>query len=425
MGYDFVKESSASRLSDTAVSSASAECPMIEATKPNVQTNSASPSSQHAGESRFDPVTGNWTLFAPHRSERPDEFVESRERIRNEVECPFCPGNETTTPPAVWIGQSDSDIPITDKLQQASTLLPQENASQEAASQEAWAVRVVPNKFPAVTSVKESSSKSCTVPERTTAKSASQSGLFQRRPIAGGHEVIIESRNHVQSITDLDVAEAALVFKAYRDRLLYWRDVPGIAYISIFKNVGSKAGASLRHTHSQLIATDRMPPMVSAAAERMSNYRLTQGSCLHCDLVRAELKAKERIIWRDDDLVAFCPFSSHLPFLVRITTMEHQSCYADLSDSIIESVSRLVRRVVSWIEQLHPGTAYNFCLHTRPPACNDPSDAYHWGIEIFPRITQIAGFEFSSHCMINPILPEDAATKLRGCALAEDPRLIL
>jgi UDPglucose--hexose-1-phosphate uridylyltransferase len=420
MGYDFGSESRASRLSDTAVSSASAECPMIEATKPKVQTNSASPSSHHAGESRFDPVTGNWTLFAPHRSERPDEFVESRERIRNAVECPFCPGNETTTPPAVWIGQSENDLPISDRLEQTSALLPHENASQED-----WAVRVVPNKFPAVTSVKESNSKLGAVPERTTAKSASDSDLFQSRPIAGGHEVIIESRNHVQSITDLDVAEAALVFKAYRDRLLYWRDVPGIAYISIFKNVGSKAGASLRHTHSQLIATDRMPPMVSAAAERMSNYRLTQGSCLHCDLVRAELKAKERIIWRDDDLVAFCPFSSHLPFLVRITTLEHQSCYADLRDPIIESVSRLVRRVVSWIEQLRPGTAYNFCLHTRPPACNDPSDAYHWGIEIFPRMTQIAGFEFSSHCMINPILPEDAATKLRGCALAEDPRLIL
>jgi len=393
---------------------------MIEATKPDVQTNRTKPSSTHTGESRFDPVTGNWTLFAPHRAERPDEFVESRERVRNEVECPFCPGNETATPAAVWSGQSDNDIPGTDKLEQDNTLLPQENASQES-----WAVRVVPNKFPAVAKVKESGSQASTAPERTTTKSASESGLFQRRPIAGGHEVIIESRNHVQSITDLDVAEAALVFKAYRDRLLHWRKVPGIAYMSIFKNVGSKAGASLRHTHSQLIATDRIPPMVSAGAERMSNYRLTQGSCLHCDLVRAELKAKTRVVWRDDALVAFCPFSSHLPFLVRITTLEHQSCYEDLSEPTIESVSRLVRRVVSWIEKVLPGTAYNFCLHTRPPGCNDPSDAYHWGIEIFPRITQVAGFEFSSHCMINPVLPEDAANKLRGLALAEDPRLIL
>ena len=388
---------------------------MIEAANPSAQPASGSHPSQEAGESRFDPITGNWTLFAPHRSDRPDEFVESRERIRKKVECPFCPGNETTTPPAVWIGQAENDESFSDQ-------------QQETTPQDAWAVRVVPNKFPAVMHAQNLSDPSCTAPEREqnkTVKSVSESNLFQRRPIAGGHEVIIESRNHVQSITDLDVAEAALVFKAYRDRMLYWRDVPGIAYMSTFKNVGGKAGASLRHAHSQLIATDRVPPMVSAAAARMSNHRLTQGSCLHCDLVRAELKAKERIIWRDDSLVAFCPFSSHLPLLVRITTLEHQPCYENLTDSVIESVSRLVRRVVSWIEKLRPGTAYNFCLHTRPPGCSDPSDAYHWGIEIFPRITQFAGFELSSHCMINPILPEDAATNLRNCALAEDPRLIL
>lgn len=396
---------------------------MIEAAKPNTQPTAASQPVGGAGESRFDPATGNWTLFAPYRSERPHEFVEPRERIRKQVECPFCPGNETTTPPAVWIGQPENDHQVVDEYQQRSEL-----ASQELALQEDWAVRVVPNKFAAVATVREESTTSCTAPERVNAnqvKSAPESPLFQRRSIAGGHEVIIESRNHVQSISELDVAETALVFKAYRDRLLHWRDVPGIAYLSTFKNVGSKAGASLRHTHSQLIATDRIPPLVSAAAERMSNYRITQGSCLHCDLMRAELRAKERIIWRDDTLVAFCPFSSHLPSLVRITTLEHQPCYEDLTDSDIESVSRLVRRVVSWIEKLFPRTAYNFCLHTRPPGCDDPSDAYHWAIEIFPRMTQIAGFEFSSHCMINPILPEDAATKLRGCALAEDPRLVL
>ena len=396
---------------------------MIKAAKATAQPTSISPPSQGAGESRFDPITGNWTIFAPHRSERPDEFVESRECIRQQVACPFCPGNELKTPPAVWIGHAEHTEPIAAERQEATEL-----SQPTTALKNEWSVRVVPNKFPAVASFVEQDSTHSTDPKRLPgnhANSKSEPTLFQRRPIAGGHEVIIESRNHVQSITELDVAEAALAFKAYRDRLRHWRDVPGIAYISTFKNVGSKAGASLRHSHSQIIATDRMPPMVATAAERMSNHLLTQGSCLHCDLIRAELKAKSRIIWRDDSLVAFCPFSSHLPFLVRITTLAHQPCYEDLPESNIESVSRLVRRVVSWIEKLFPDTAYNFCLHTRPPGCNDPADAYHWTIEIFPRITQVAGFEFSSHCMINPVLPEDAAAQLRSCALAEDPRLIL
>jgi UDPglucose--hexose-1-phosphate uridylyltransferase len=251
------------------------------------------------------------------------------------------------------------------------------------------------------------------------------SGLFQRGPIRGAHEVVIESRQHVQSLSDLDVAEISLVFQAFRDRLQYWRKMPGVSYLCTFKNVGGKAGASLRHTHSQLIATDKMPPAVSASIERMNRHRADSGCCLQCDLIRAEVKAKQRVVWRDDSLVAFCPFASHLPMLIRLTTLEHQACYEDLDEKSIESVSRTVSRIVSWLEKLRPGTAYNFCLHTRPPGINGSPDSYHWSIEIFPRMTQIAGFEWSSHCLINPVLPEVAASKYRACARAEDPRVIL
>jgi len=424
MGYYFGTQERASRVNDTVVGSKSAERPMIEAASPKPTEDLAGHPSCQPGESRFDPVTGTWTLFAPHRSQRPDEFVETRERVHSQLECPFCPGNESATPAAVWIGHCD-DVPILNPSGPQEERLPSDDQAQEN-----WTVRVVPNKFPAVSSERPQEEKIGGDKNRgavnaITEHTTPDSTLFQRRCVSGGHEVIIESRNHVQSLTELDVAEAALVFKAYRDRLLYWRDVPGIAYMSIFKNVGSRAGASLRHSHSQLIATDRVPPMVSTVAERLSNHHLTQGSCLGCDLVRAELKSQSRIIWRDGRVVAFCPFSSHLPFLVRVTTLEHQPCYEDLSDSDIESVSRLVRRVVSWIEKALPETAYNFCLHTRPPGCKDPADAYHWTIDIFPRITQMAGFEFGSQCMINPVLPEHAASRLRKFARAEDPRRVL
>ena len=248
---------------------------------------------------------------------------------------------------------------------------------------------------------------------------------FQSRPIRGGHEVIIESRQHVQSITELDLSEIQLVFKAYRDRILYWRDVPEIAYISVFKNVGRKAGASLRHTHSQLIATDRMPAAIATSLKRMSRHRAATGCCLQCDMVRAELKAKQRVVWRDDSLVAYCPFASPLPMAVRITSLEHQACYEDLDDATIEAVSRLVTRVISWLESLRPCCAYNYCLHTRPPGAADNPDSFHWSLDVFPRITQVAGFEWSSQCMINPVLPEVAATQYRRRALAEDPRRLL
>jgi UDPglucose--hexose-1-phosphate uridylyltransferase len=352
-------------------------------------------------ESRLDPLTGNWTIFSPQRTGRPDEFVDSDVRADSKLECPFCPGNEEATPDPVWSGRistEDSGFEISQPGQEIS------NAD--------WSVRVVPNKFPAVNEIETAS------PKRVDAN------LFQRSGIGGGHEVIIESRQHVESLTELDLAELSLVFLAYRDRLQYWRSMSGISYLSVFKNVGGRAGASLSHSHSQLIATNRLPAQIKDSIDLMSRHRAATGCCLMCDLVRGELKSKQRIIWADNALVAFCPFASHLPMQVRVTTQEHEDCFENLDNCQLESISRLVGRVVSWLEKLRPGTAYNYCLHTRPPAMDDTHESFHWWIDIFPRMTQVAGFEWSSQCMINPILPEDSASKLGACARAEDPRYL-
>ena len=399
---------------------------MLETAKPTTKTAQAGAVQQQSSESRLDPITGNWTVFAPHRGQRPEEFVHDKERIRKRVECPFCPGNEDTTPPPVWIGRASDEDSGLDVLsphaEPTRELDVADSESRVVQDDPSWTVRVVPNKFPAVGSAcGDSDGQKST----ESTGSARDSHLFESARLTGGHEVVIESRNHVQSFTDLDVPEAQLVFQAFRDRLQYWRQIPGIAYISTFKNVGGNAGASLRHTHSQIIATDQIPPAVAQSVDRMVRYRANRGCCLHCDLIRAELKAKQRIVWRDGSLVAYCPFASHLPMLIRITTLDHQPCFEDLQDDTLESVARLVGRVVAWLEKLRPGTAYNFCLHTRPPGAGDPPDAYHWSIEMFPRMTQVAGFEWSSNCMINPVLPEQAASRLRACALAEDPRVML
>lgn len=359
-------------------------------------------------ESRLDPFSGNWTIFAPDRTQRPEEFGHQEQVVADtQVSCPFCPGHESQTPRPVWIGRIAEDEASTEAVD-PSGLGPGDLESVE----ETWAVRVVPNKFPAVDS-------------RGSLPSPQSSKFFQREPICGGHEVIIESRNHVQSLTELDLSELCLVFHAMRDRLRHWRQDPKVAYMSIFKNVGGRAGASLRHSHSQMIATSKIPPAVRGSVDRMKRHRASTGCCLQCDLVRAELRAKQRIVWQDDSLVAYCPFASHLPMLIRLTSLQHEACFEDLCDATIESVSRIVRRFAAWIERLRPGAAYNVCLHTRPPGEADAAGAFHWWLEVFPRITQLAGFEWSSHCTINPMLPESAAADYRKCALAEDPRIQL
>ena len=346
-------------------------------------------------ESRRDPITGDWTIFAPYRDQRPEEFKVTDTVNSSQTTCPFCLGHEAETPDPVWVGQIDA-------AGSAKT-------SQQGSD---WSVRVVPNKYPAVS-------------PNTDSVTADRDGLFQRQPIGGGHEVIIESPNHIQSLTELDLSDVGLVFKAYQDRIRHWRGVPGIEYISVFKNVGGQAGASLRHSHSQLIAINRRPRLIGNIIERMQHHRATTGCCLQCDLLRAELKTKRRIITQTDALVAYCPFSSRLPMMVRITSKDHHSCFEDLSAESMEAVSRLVVRVVSWLEKLHPRTSYNYLLHTCPPNTVDGNDAFHWSMEIYPRLTQTAGFEWSSQCMINPVLPEFAAQRYRACVSAEDPRVVL
>ncbi len=344
-------------------------------------------------ESRHDPITGRWTIFAPHRAGRPDDFRGHQPVVAPAMlDCPFCRGNESETPEPVWVGR-----------------VAEQNGDAD------WSVRVVPNKFPAVAPV--------AMPE--VGGPVTRGSLFQSRPIAGGHEVIIESPHHAQSLTQLSLDEVELVFAAYQDRIRHWRSVSGIRYISVFKNVGRDAGASLQHSHGQLIATDALPSEVGQICERMERYRAMSGCCLHCELIRAELKENRRVIAQNDTTVAFCPFASAMPYLVQITTQAHHDRYEDLSPELIREVARMTRRVLGWLEQMEPGVAYNYLLHTLPPRSHRDGDAHHWSLEIFPRITQIAGFEFGSHCMINPVLPEVAAERYRHYALAEDPRRTL
>lgn len=364
---------------------------------------------QKASESRLDPVTGAWTIFAPQRNERPDDFVDQIPTIKTDVRCPFCKGNESATPQAVWSAKIPETVRLLD--------------SHLECINDDWSVRVVPNKFPAVDHGEHGWTSTGAGADRSAKSRDSQ--FFRREPITGGHEVIIESSRHVHSLTQLDMAEIELVFKAYQDRLRHYRGVDGIRYTSIFKNVGRSAGASLTHSHSQLVATDRLPRGVEHQCERMRRHRAETGCCLRCDLIRAERKAKERVIACDETMIAYCPFASHLPMLVRVTSLAHQPCFEDLRKYEVESVARMAYRVISWLEKIRPGTAYNYCLNTRPPGIDDPTDSYHWSMDIFPRMTMIAGFEWSSGCMINPMLPETAAAMFRRCAAAEDPRRLL
>jgi UDPglucose--hexose-1-phosphate uridylyltransferase len=301
-----------------------------------------------------------------------------------------------------------------------------------------WGIRVIPNKFPAVDALcgelpidLASSSVTEIYPEQQLAESTHrcaldraiegrESPLFRSRRTIGGHEVFIESPDHYASIADLDLNRVIALLKVYQGRLQYWSSRRSIQYVSLFKNAGPAAGASLHHPHSQLIALSDLPLSVRTICDRMRLHHARTGCCLQCDVLRAELKSKRRIVAVTDSLVAYCPYASHLPMMLRITTRRHTDRFEDLNDQELDELARLIRRSVGWLKTLFPEVAYNYLFNTRPPLMADPH-AFHWSFELFPRLTQIAGFEWSCETMINPTLPETAASQLRAIAMEENP----
>ncbi|MEM9645174.1 MAG: DUF4921 family protein [Planctomycetota bacterium] len=412
-------------------------------------------------QARLDDLTGQWVVFAPDRENRPNDFAAQDETAVPTADCPFCSGNESQTPPHVY--------------------------SAGGSASEPWGVRVVPNKFPAVSLANTTQrvpltadGSSATVPSSDAPSSGSvfrgsagsgsavsvsgpsgQTGmtgwevqssmtaagspelpaqatrdsakrrqhragdsLVASRNVSGGHEVIIESSKHVESMSQLDADAVVEVFRAFKVRLLAWRELRSIQYVSVFKNVGRQAGASLHHSHSQLIALDQIPADVKRNMWLRRNHHAKMGCCLLCDLNRHEVKARQRIIAKTDNLLAYCPFASAFAYQVRITSQMHLGRYEDLSDDQIAEVARLTQRVTTWLERMRPGVAYNLVLHTQPPGDDGKADAFHWSLDLVPRTSHFAGFEIGCGTMINSVLPEQAAAEYRQQASQERLRVM-
>ncbi|MCO8124524.1 DUF4921 family protein [Stieleria sp. TO1_6] len=377
--------------------------------------------------SRRDLLTGDWTIFASLREQRPNEYAPLETQLESRLEsqrtactadhlaidpaCPFCCGSEQQTPDAVWSARLGELTAETSGDSMARFARPA--AEIVHGGQDNWDVRVVPNKFPAVSPC---SDRNETRDNRQT--------LFPIADVVGGHEVVIESSHHAESMLQLDSSSIFLALLAYRDRIRHWRDIPGIEYISVFKNSGLEAGASLRHSHSQLVATSIMPHRVASLLARTEAHRARTGCSLGCDLLRAELAEKKRIIGQTDSLVAFCPFASRFAGLIRITSIAHQPHFERLSDASLDHLSSLLWRVLSWVNRAFPGKAFNYMLHTCPPGSKQP-ESFQWSLDVFPRLNKVAGFEWSSDCMINSMLPEVAAEQYRQVARQSDPRNVL
>jgi UDPglucose--hexose-1-phosphate uridylyltransferase len=328
-------------------------------------------------EFRQDPLSRRWVIVGcDDRAARPNEFVEATTR-QSDLPCPFCAGNEGHTPDAV--------------------------ATYAANGTSDWSVRVVPNKYPAVT-LETPPCPSCQ-PLAGGPTSGSAAGF-------GAHEVIIESPRHVASLSELTDAEIELVFRAYRDRIRDLAATGRFQYVQIFKNVGPAAGASLEHVHSQLVALPGVPEVLQQELIACSDYYREHNRPLLTSLIDRELAAGDRIVAQTPNFVAFCPYASRFPYETWLAPRRHQPRFEAATEAELVEIALLARDIVGRIERAAGIAAYNAFLHTLP--FNLPSgDHYHWHIEILPRLTKVAGFEWSTGCFINPFLPESAAALLR------------
>ncbi len=328
-------------------------------------------------EFRQDPLSRRWVIVGcDDRAARPNEFVEATTR-QSDLPCPFCAGNEEQTPVAV--------------------------ATYAANGQAGWLVRVVPNKYPALT-LETPLCPSCQ-PLAGGPTSGIASGF-------GCHEVIVESPRHVASLSELTDVEVELVFRAYRDRIRDLAASGRFKYVQIFKNVGPAAGASLEHVHSQLVALPGVPDVLQQELSTSAEHYREHGQPLLTSLIDREAAADERIVAHSANYIAFCPYASRFPYETWLAPRRHQPRFEAAEPGELGEIARLARDVVGRIERAAGITAYNAYLHTLPfdtPA----EDHYHWHIEILPRLTKVAGFEWSTGCFINPYAPEAAAAHLR------------
>ncbi len=331
-------------------------------------------------ELRKDPILGRWIIIARERSKRPTDFVVASPDTVGGF-CPLCPEHERTTPDEVLAYGRNPGQP---------------------ANSPGWKLRVVPNKYPAL------------VIEGELDKEGE--GLYDRMNGIGAHEVVIESPNHSDRFAFLPPEQMILTFQAFRERIHDLSQDPRFLYVMIFKNFGKDAGASLEHSHSQLVALPIMPRMLEAELKGSLEYFKYKDRCVFCDIIRQEMQQKIRLVCENDKFVTLTPFAPRTPFEMWIMPKKHSSAYREQDDASLASLTNIFSETLRRLDGCIPGVPYNFVLHTQPLR-EKPQEHFHWHFEIVPKLTSIAGFEWGTGFYINPMPPEDTCQYLRDIVL--------
>ena len=343
-------------------------------------------------ELRKDPLIGRWVIIATERAKRPVDFVAPHDEAGAEEACPFCEGREAQTPKEILAIRSNGG----------------------AADKPGWTVRVVPSIKPVL--------------RIEGGLNRHGKGMYDLMDGIGAHEIIVESPQHVSNAADLSVEQIHAGLQATVARMTDLERDPRFRYVLWFKNYGSVAGAGrIQHCRSQLIATPVTPLRVKEELIGSRRYFEDKERCLACDLLSQELETKTRVVAESTHIVALCPFASRFPFELWILPKRHSCDFGKARADELTDLAAVFKQLLSRLKVVLDDAPYNYLLHTAPfrnqggkvGHWKTIEEDYHWHIELIPRLTRVAGFEWGSGFYINPTPPEESAKYLREAVLEE------
>ncbi len=330
---------------------------------------------------RYCPLRDEKVIVAVNRLHRPVDYQICKAPVKENIEeCPFERGREELTPNEIFSIRENGE----------------------------WLVRVVPNLYHALSVENE--------------KKSYRKGFFEYEEGVGAHEVIIENPDHFKKMKDYSIKEFRDYLFAIKSRLLDLSNDKRLEYISVFKNQGINAGATLSHSHSQIIATPFIPKDIKNEIERKRDYYKTHNRALLRDIVTEEIREEKRIIEKNDDFLAFVPFASLYPFETIVAPLEDIHSLAFFDEEKLLSLSKILQTVFKKLYRVLGDFDFNIVYKNSPPITEQFEPTYFYQIDkfyifyiqIIPRLYKLAGFEIATNMRINPISSEDAAKQLKN-----------
>jgi len=334
-------------------------------------------------ELRRDPITHGWVIFAPQRSKRPSDFF-VHGRSDDQPQCPFCPGQEP----------ADGGQPI--------LTLPPDADFPDAP----WSMKVVTDRYPLLSTDEGF--------ERFG------EGMYDLMQGYGVHELLIESPHHGLRFDDFGEHRLAAIFGLYQHRIIELSRDRRVMHVLITRNIGHDAGAHYHHPHSHVVAMPIVPKKLMEELDGGRAYFQYRERCIFCDIVQQELTDRDRIVLENDSFVAFCSYASRFPFEVTVVPKVHQPRFETIRPEETADLAAMMKRLIGGLNRLLNDPPLNYIVHSAPTVharrerFEHVGQFYHWHIELLPKLTRVAGFEWGSGFYINPMLPEDAAAHLRS-----------